>query len=422
MTGRQITIWDFGVETAEPPHAPAMAEAFEDLADWAPVSWPEEAKAAGDLFPEAPRFRFRLDDGAIAQAFPQALHRELIASPGFQRLRDISFLGVIDRLFHPNGKPSFVRHNRYHHSLGVALLAISYCRLAGVQPRDRDLLIAAALLHDVGHGPLSHTLEPVFADRFGIDHHAATAAVIRGEVPVGRDVRAALDRHGVDPDEVVALIARRSNRPHAHLFSGPINIDTIDGICRANTYLHRAPVDAHPLISVLALARVDRAGVRRLDGFWRLKEQIYDSFIYGDVCRSADALVQRHVDQTIDRYRAEDFFLTERALLGRARDLQALISILVGHIHADFRAVRAAAAGRRRTAAEPAMPVEMVMGRERRFTIEPDVVLDSPEAYARRYREVKARRRRPLYGLSALAAIAAEGAGGRQPDLFGVAA
>ena len=186
------------------------------------------------------------------------------------------------------------------------------------------------------------------------------------------------------------LIARRSNRPHAHLFSGPINIDTIDGICRANTYLHRAPVDAHPLISVLALARVDRAGVRRLDGFWRLKEQIYDSFIYGDVCRSADALVQRHVDQTIDRYRAEDFFLTERALLGRARDLQALISILVGHIHADFRAVRAAAAGRRRTAAEPAMPVEMVMGRERRFTIEPDVVLDSPEAYARRYREVKA--------------------------------
>ena len=121
MTGRQITIWDFGVETAEPPHAPAMAEAFEDLADWAPVSWPEEARAAGDLFPEAPRFRFRLDDGAIAQAFPQALHRELIASPGFQRLRDISFLGVIDRLFHPNGKPSFVRHNRYHHSLGVAL-------------------------------------------------------------------------------------------------------------------------------------------------------------------------------------------------------------------------------------------------------------------------------------------------------------
>ena len=90
MTGRQITIWDFGVETAEPPHAPAMAEAFEDLADWAPVSWPEEARAAGDQFPEAPRFRFRLDDGAIAQAFPQALHRELIASPGFQRLRDIA--------------------------------------------------------------------------------------------------------------------------------------------------------------------------------------------------------------------------------------------------------------------------------------------------------------------------------------------
>ncbi|MEN2987237.1 HD domain-containing protein [Tistrella sp. BH-R2-4] len=422
MSGRQITIWDFGVETVEAPHVPPAVDAFDDLADWAPVSWPDAGTTAGDLFPEAPRFRFRLDDAAIAAAFPHSLHRDLIASAGFQRLRDVSFLGVIDRLFHPNGRPSFVRHNRFHHSLGVALLAVSYCRMAAVAPRDREILIAAALLHDVGHGPLSHTLEPVFADRFGIDHHAATASIIRGEVPLGLDIRAALDRHGIDPDEVVGLIARRSSRPHAHLFSGPINIDTIDGICRANTYLHRAPVDAHPLISVLALARVDRAGVRRLDGFWRLKEQIYETFIYGDVCRSADALVQRHVDQTIDRYRPEDFFLSERALLGRARDLQTLITILVGHIHADFRAAHAAAAaGRRRGAPAPAPAIETVMGRERRFTIEPDVVLDSPEAYARRYREIKARRRRPLYGLSALAAIAGDGGGRRQHDLFAAA-
>ena len=42
--------------------------------------------------------------------------RALIASRPFQRLRDIVFPGAIDHLFHPNGKPAAIRHNRFDHS------------------------------------------------------------------------------------------------------------------------------------------------------------------------------------------------------------------------------------------------------------------------------------------------------------------
>lgn len=319
---RQITIWDFGVETAA-SHACTEGELSAGGEAWAPIGPLDDADLRDDLFPDAPRYRFVLDDATVEHLFETPLHRDLIATEAFQRLRDISFLGVIDRLFHPNGRPSFIRHNRFHHSIGVALLALRYCRMAGVAARTQDLLVAAALLHDIGHGPLSHTLEPVFARRFGIDHHKATAAIIRGEVPLGQDVRAILDRHGIDPDEIIALIMRRSTVDHGHIFTGPINVDTIDGICRANTYLHRAPVDAHPLLSVLALAKVDGAGVRRLDGFWALKEKIYANFIYGDVCRSSDHLVAAYVDGIADRLGPDDFYLGEGAFLARRRRCHA---------------------------------------------------------------------------------------------------
>lgn len=401
---RQITIWDFGVETAA-AYARADEELFAEVEAWAPLGPLDDTGPRDDLFPDAPRYRFVLDDATVERLFESPLHRELIATEAFQRLRDISFLGVIDRLFHPNGRPSFIRHNRFHHSLGVALLALRYCRMAGVTARTHDLLVAAALLHDIGHGPLSHTLEPVFAKRFGIDHHKATAAIVKGEVALGREVRAVLDRHGVDPDEIVDLIMRRSTLDHGHIFGGPINVDTIDGICRANTYLHRAPVDAHPLVSVLALAKVDSAGVRRLDGFWALKERVYANFIYGDVCRSSDHLVAAYVDGIADRLGPDDFYLGEGAFMARAQALPRLMSILVGHIHRDYLASH----GDKRP---------LAWAKERRFVIDTEVVLHGPQAYARRYGEVKSRRKRPIYGASALEAVAAGCGADAQPDLF----
>jgi HD superfamily phosphohydrolase len=94
------------------------------------------------------------------------LFAELVATPAFQRLKSIRFLGGIDYLLvrAPNGAKGNIRYTRYQHSLGVARLALLYCEERGLSFSERRMIWVAALLHDVGHAPLSHSLEPVFQE------------------------------------------------------------------------------------------------------------------------------------------------------------------------------------------------------------------------------------------------------------------
>lgn len=85
------------------------------------------------------------------------LEERIIDSNFFQRLRNIKQLG-----FAENSYPG-ATHNRYIHSLGAMHLGGVAFRAAmrGRKTPDRFLVAAraAAMLHDIGHGPLSHTTE-----------------------------------------------------------------------------------------------------------------------------------------------------------------------------------------------------------------------------------------------------------------------
>jgi len=104
----------------------------------------------------------------------------LVDAPPFQRLRRVRQLGPAFLTFH--GAES----SRFTHSLGVFHLARrAFQQLLKFDPdleQHRGLLYAAALLHDLGHGPLSHTGE----EMFGFHHEGWSARVIR-EHPRIRD-------------------------------------------------------------------------------------------------------------------------------------------------------------------------------------------------------------------------------------------
>ncbi|WP_297508887.1 HD domain-containing protein [Thermococcus sp.] len=77
----------------------------------------------------------------------------LVDTPEFQRLRRITQLGLA-YLVYPSA-----RHTRFEHSLGTYHLA----RLVSTRnPEIDEGVIYAALLHDLGHYPFSHTLEALF--------------------------------------------------------------------------------------------------------------------------------------------------------------------------------------------------------------------------------------------------------------------
>lgn len=88
----------------------------------------------------------------------------VIDTPEYQRLRQIKQLGFAEFSF-PGAT-----HNRYIHSIGVSHIAgITFDQVFknykfsndSSKKRFRQALKLAALLHDVGHGPLSHTIEEV---------------------------------------------------------------------------------------------------------------------------------------------------------------------------------------------------------------------------------------------------------------------
>lgn len=107
----------------------------------------------------------------------------LIDTPSFQRLRRIRQLGPASLTFHG------AEGSRFTHSLGaMAITRRAFDRLAARYPQlrpHRATVLCAALLHDIGHGPFSHTTEEIF----GFNHEYWTRQILQ-RVPA---IRSRLD-------------------------------------------------------------------------------------------------------------------------------------------------------------------------------------------------------------------------------------
>lgn len=82
--------------------------------------------------------------------------KPFINSPHFQRLRHIKQLGMGDFIF-----PGAV-HTRLNHCLGCCYVSSQIAHKIGLADEERQLVMIACLLHDIGHGPFSHAFEDVF--------------------------------------------------------------------------------------------------------------------------------------------------------------------------------------------------------------------------------------------------------------------
>ncbi len=274
-----------------------------------------------------PHYNYKAPLDADAAALGDPLLAGLIETPAFARLANVRFLGGIDyaRIPAPNGRPGNRRYTRHQHSLGVARLALLYADLTDLPPDERRLIGAAALLHDIGHAPLSHSLEPVFKEAFGIDHHAATADILFGRVPLGQEVNRLLVAAGLDVAEVVAVIDGQAPG-HDGFFGGPINFDTIEGILRSHTYDPAAPRLSPETVVLAATRRADSADRDRVDEFWRCKDMVYGHIINCEAGMLADAVCQDAMRRAIGRFSREDYFSTERRLFAKLPQLRALLT------------------------------------------------------------------------------------------------
>jgi len=155
---------------------------------------------------------------------PKNLIMDLLQTPEVQRLRRIRQLGVGHLVF-PGAE-----HTRFNHALGAMALmqdALSSLSEKGtpISPEEQTAALAAALLHDVGHGPFSHTLEHQLIDDF---EHEDMSRLLLLHIN---------ERLGGDLERTLAIFDDTYDRPFFHqLVSSQLDMDRLDYLRRDSFY------------------------------------------------------------------------------------------------------------------------------------------------------------------------------------------
>ena len=267
---------------------------------------------------------FKYSDSDIPSIFQRDIYTDIIASVPFSRLKNIHFLGAIDYALGGNETRNERQNTRYHHSLGVARLALIYARLRNFNPDDEVLCVLAALLHDIGHAPLSHSMESVFVDRFNLGHHKASERIIRGEVQHLSSIWKIIDDHDIDIFQVLMILNGVGERMFREAFDYPINIDTIEGILRCAQMIPGYDAMLSPDAVVEELASISGNSVRVFDRFWKAKNSAYRNLIYSKLGVIADYLCQDYMRSEHDI--REDFFYHSEVMFRKKHS--AIFSLL----------------------------------------------------------------------------------------------
>ena len=225
---------------------------------------------------------------------------ELINTKEFQRLRRIKQLGTSFLTFHG------AEHTRFHHSLGVYEIARQLIDQFQQYPewndRDRELLLAAALLHDVGHGPFSHAFEHVFSVR----HEVWTERIILGETEVNK----VLSEMGVGFAEEVASIINKThpNRLIVNMLSSQLDVDRMDYLLR-DAHFAGVSYGKFDLERMLRVLRPDedqvvvkQSGMHTIEDYIMRRYQMYWQVYLHPATRSSDLLLKAILERAQELY------------------------------------------------------------------------------------------------------------------------
>lgn len=194
---------------------------------------------------------------------------DLVCHPWFQRLRNIRQLGLSSFVY-----PGAV-HSRFQHSLGamyLTTLALQTLRSKGIKISDEEEegVLAAILLHDIGHGPFSHALENSLIPDM---HHEALSLIIMHEL--NREMGGRLEI-------AIKIFEGTYERRFFHdLITGQMDMDRMDYLRRDSffTGVIEGSVGSDRIIRMLNVCEdrlvVDEKGIYSVEKFLIARRMMY---------------------------------------------------------------------------------------------------------------------------------------------------
>lgn len=218
---------------------------------------------------------------------PKGIILDLIDHPYVQRLRRIKQMGLGYLVF-----PA-AEHSRFSHALGAMELAQRILnnlreKDTTISPAEFEGTLIAVLLHDVGHGPLSHTLEFNLIEDF--HHEMMTLAIMR---KLNNEMDGALDL------AIKIFTDQYPKKPFLNqLISSQLDIDRLDYLKRDSVFtsVYEGSVGIERILKTMRVYKgnivIEKKGIYAIENYILARRLMYMQVYLHKTVLSADKLLR----------------------------------------------------------------------------------------------------------------------------------
>lgn len=236
---------------------------------------------------------------------PGQLFYDIIQHPYFQRLRRIKQLGLTNYVY-PGAN-----HSRFQHALGATHLmnlAIEVLRQKGhfVSEEEKEAAMIAILLHDIGHGPFSHTLEHSFVKNIS---HEKITEILMSKINDDLDGKLYLG---------IEIFKNNYHKKFLHtLVSGQLDMDRLDYLSRDSffTGVSEGVIGADRIIRMLTIAKndiaVEEKGIYSIEKFLIARRLMYWQVYLHKTVVAVEQMLIKIMELASDLYNTEGLFVPE---------------------------------------------------------------------------------------------------------------
>lgn len=252
----------------------------------------------------------------------------LLNSPELQRLSSIKQLGLAHLVF-PGA-----HHTRLEHSFGAFHMASQIAESVNISEEEKQVVKCAALLHDIGHGPFSHTLESILRNSLNVDHVDLTQKLITGQYSIFQDdekefaqhtstVADILNKYNIDTSTISNMIKGTiTSKPYlTQILNSVIDVDQLDYLLRDAYYTGVAygMIDTQRFVQTVRIYQnqlaLNRKGVGVVENILMARALMYSSVYYHKTVRIAELMLCRALEMLPSLHPFNFFSMTDAELV-----------------------------------------------------------------------------------------------------------